>query len=129
MQSRSPNVLLVDDDQGIVNSLVPLLRNGGFTVHKFTDPLAALEHFADKPESFNLLIADARMPGMSGIELIQKAKRLCPKLKAVLVSAFEINHISTEKLKGSEIGIDHIAIKPQSPSELVEIARRLSISD
>jgi DNA-binding NtrC family response regulator len=121
----SPSVLIVDDESDIVNTLVPHLQASGFIVYPFTDPRLALEHFEKSPDKFKLLISDSRMPGMSGMELIQNAKKLCPKLKAIMITAFDINPITLKKLK-EKIGVDHIANKPISPRELAEIAQRLT---
>jgi len=69
MTARPARLILVDDDELLREVLAGNLTQAGFDVTLFSDPLAALEsipgHDAD------LLILDWKMPGMSGLELLQ----------------------------------------------------------
>ena len=70
MQQPAPTVFVVDDDEGVRNSLRFLLKSVGVA----TRTLASAKEFLDtyKPNQAGCLLLDVRMPGMSGIELQQQ---------------------------------------------------------
>lgn len=70
----SRRILLIDDDQLVLQTLAALLSSRGYTVEKARNGFEAL----DKIQSleFHLVISDIRMPGMDGIELIQKIREI-----------------------------------------------------
>jgi DNA-binding NtrC family response regulator len=79
-------LLLVEDKDSFRKLLLQALEGSGFAVAAVGDPreaLAALDR-----ESFQMLVTDLRLPGFSGLELIQRAKRLQPSLRVLLMSAF-----------------------------------------
>jgi DNA-binding NtrC family response regulator len=61
---RAMRVLLVDDDSEIVHSFLTALQIMGHEVKGFSSPKAALEHFANHPRSFDLVITDFTMSEM-----------------------------------------------------------------
>lgn len=70
MQQQTPTVFVVDDDEGVRNSLRFLLKSVGLQ----TRTLASAAEFLDtyKPSQPGCLVLDVRMPGMSGLELQQQ---------------------------------------------------------
>ena len=58
---------------------------------RITDPLQALEFFKHNSGTITLVLLDIRMLQMNGYELVTKIKELQPKVKVILMSAFEIN--------------------------------------
>ena len=67
MIEAQPIVYLLDDEESIVVSLGRMLRSSGFCIRGFTTAAEFLE--AHDPEISGCLVADVRMPGMSGLEL------------------------------------------------------------
>ncbi|HYL00977.1 MAG TPA: response regulator transcription factor [Steroidobacteraceae bacterium] len=67
MHQQAPTVFVVDDDEGVRNSLRFLLKSVGLT----TQTLSSASEFLDtyKPSQPGCLVLDVRMPGMSGLEL------------------------------------------------------------
>ncbi len=79
-------LLLVEDKDSFRKMLLQALEGSGFDVEGCGDPkdaLSALERGA-----FHVLVTDLRLPSFSGLELIQRAKRLQPNLRVLLMSAF-----------------------------------------
>jgi len=70
MHQQAPTVFVVDDDEGVRNSLRFLLKSVGLQ----TQTLASASEFLDsyKPSQPGCLVLDVRMPGMSGLELQQQ---------------------------------------------------------
>jgi two-component system catabolic regulation response regulator CreB/two-component system response regulator ChvI len=63
----------VDDEPDITLTLGKGLEQGGYDVDTFNDPLVALSNF--KPDTYQLLILDIKMPDMTGFKLYRKIKR------------------------------------------------------
>ena len=115
-------VLVVDDDFDIANTIKLGLQRYGFRAYEFTDPVQALEYFHEKMEGINLVLSDIRMPQMNGYELVTKFKTLKPKIKIILMSAFEIREGELSRVLPS-IKIDGLISKPISLKNLVEIIK------
>jgi DNA-binding NtrC family response regulator len=90
-------ILIVDDQEMMRDSLAATLAREGHEVVACTDgPLAVTRLGAAK---FDLMITDLKMPKMTGIELLQEAKRLRPELPVVLMTAFATVNTAVEAMK------------------------------
>ena len=122
------SILVIDDEFDIVNPIKRSLQRQGFNAYGFTDPLLALEHFKNNSNSIDLILCDIRMPQMNGYELVRKIKTLQPKVRVILMSAFEINDLEFSKVFPS-IKIDGFISKPVSLKSLTNrIKNRLDNS-
>lgn len=79
-------VLLVDDEESILNSLRRLLRGQPYDVVLATSGAQALEIMATRP--IDLVISDARMPGMDGATLLAEVHRLYPATGRILLTGY-----------------------------------------
>ena len=112
-------IMVVDDTEDILSTFSSLLTREGYSVHAFSNPEVALEHFRYSPQEFSLVLSDVRMPGMNGFQLARKVKELNPKVKVLLTSAFEINMSEFEKVLPSS-PVDGFLDKPVSMKKLSE---------
>ena len=108
---KNNGILIVDDQRDIADLVKMLLEREGYNAHAFYDPFMALDHFRENFENFVLVIADVRMPGISGIELVSKIKEIEQETIAILISAFERDTIENEA-KRCNIEIAEIFQKP-----------------
>jgi DNA-binding NtrC family response regulator len=98
-----------------VDSIKIWLERYNFAACGFTDPLQALEFFKHNSGTITLVLSDIRMPQMNGYELVTKIKELQPKVKVILMSAFEINDKEFSRMLPSvEIGIISTRINERS---------------
>ena len=90
MSTNKRIVSIVDDDVYIAQLFHEALSENinGISVFSFTDPIMAFEHFLKNKENFALVISDLRMPGLNGLELLKKVKDLNPKVRTILMSAY-----------------------------------------
>lgn len=87
MQSARTQVLVVDDEHLVLETIADLVESLGFETRAESDPHAALDILANDP-GIALLITDVRMPCMTGVELAERAQTLRPDLKIVLASGY-----------------------------------------
>ena len=80
------DLLLVEDKDSFRRLLSQALEDTVWKVRAVADPQEALRALEAQP--FHVLVTDLRLPGMSGLELIRRARRLNPRLRVVLMSAF-----------------------------------------
>jgi DNA-binding response OmpR family regulator len=80
-----PRIMVVDDEADITLQLSVVLEENGFKVDPFNDALLALENF--KPDLYDLLILDIKMPKMNGFELYNQIKKIDTKVKTMFLTA------------------------------------------
>jgi two-component system, OmpR family, response regulator ChvI len=85
IRNSAPRIMVVDDEDDIILELRVVLEDNGFKVDSFNDPLLALENF--KPDSYDLLILDIKMPKMNGFELYKQIKKMDDKVKTMFLTA------------------------------------------
>ena len=119
------SILVVDDEQDIVNLIKQSLKLDRFQVHTFTGALSALGYFNLNLKDDHIVISDIRMPGMNGYELVKQVKKLNPKVKTVLMSAFEIHDKEFHNLL-PDIKVDAFLQKPFHIQQLNEVIEKIS---
>ena len=103
-------VLLVDDEPKVIDTLLYALRNRPYHLRSASSSKEALAKFAD--EAADILVTDIRMPGMNGLELINKVLAKYPDVQVVVVSAYGEIDIVIEAMK---IGALDFLQKPVAP--------------
>ena len=76
-------ILIVDDEEDITLSFSLALEDSGlFEVDTYNDPLVALSNY--RPNSYDLLLLDIRMPVMNGLELYSQINKIDNRVKVCL---------------------------------------------
>jgi DNA-binding response OmpR family regulator len=88
--------LLVDDEHDITLTFSIALKDNGFVVDAFNDPLLALSSF--KQGLYALALIDIKMPKMNGYDLYREIRKLDDKVKVCFMTAFDIQK---DKLKAA----------------------------
>jgi DNA-binding NtrC family response regulator len=118
---RKLRILVVDDDEPVLKSCARALAEirGAEVVQQ------ELGHRAAellRKESFDLLISDIRMPGMSGLDLLEIAHHQDPSLPVILITGFPTH----EALKGCHsLGAAACLMKPIRPEELLATVQKV----
>ena len=107
------NILVVDDDKEIVESIEIYLRNEGYKVFKAYDWLEALDILTN--EEIHLILMDIMMPKLDGIKATIKIRQE-KNIPIILVSA---KGEDTDKILGLNIGADDYITKPFNLLELI----------
>jgi len=110
-------ILVVDDNTGVLEEAVDLLKNLGYSVVSATNGVEALEAL-ERNRDVDLLFTDVVMPGaLAGRDLAQKAMLLCPGLKVLFASGYFEGALVT---KGElETNVEFLA-KPYRMRELAQ---------
>jgi len=107
-------ILVVDDEKAARKSLADILRLEGYDVDAVDDGSKALELLG--VQSFDLLLLDIRMPGVDGVEVMQKAIEISPDTQIILLTAHGSMESAIEALR---YGAHDYLIKPSSPQEIL----------
>jgi FixJ family two-component response regulator len=86
MTIGNQHIFFVDDEPAVCRSVSQTLQRSGYEVSCFADADHCLEQL--RMQSCDLLITDVRMPGMDGIELVRKAKRIVPWLPVLVITGY-----------------------------------------
>jgi two-component system nitrogen regulation response regulator GlnG len=116
-------IWIVDDDQSIRFVLEKALLRENLATRSFTnirDVLAALEN-AGGSDGPQILVSDIRMPGGSGLELLEKVKRAHPALPVIIMTAFSDLDSAVSAFQG---GAFEYLPKPFDLPKAVELIRR-----
>lgn len=110
--------MIVDDEPDITLTLGKGLEQGGYDVHVFNDPLVALSNF--KPDTYDLLLLDIKMPNMTGFELYRKLKEIDSKVKVCFITAFETYY---EKFRQEFFPLEEIKGFIRKPIQIQDLIR------
>ena len=101
-QAPSPRpILVVDDEEIVLTALRIALTHEGYQVVTTSDPARALEEL--QRQDFSVIIADQSMPGMTGLELLARARQLQPFATRILITAVLSLDIVIEAINQGEI--------------------------
>jgi len=115
-------VLVVDDEPSVVQLCRRLLEKASFSVIPVTSPSQALAILARQP--VDLLLADIRMPGLDGFQLLQLARNHQPDLAAVIMTGFGTVEMAISALRR---GADGLILKPFDNLELVQTVENVLV--
>lgn len=111
------NILVVDDDREIVESICIFLSAEGYKAFKAYDGMEALEALSEN--EVHLMILDIMMPKLDGIKTLMKLRE-SRNIPVILLSA---KSEDTDKILGLTAGADDYVTKPFNPSELMARVR------
>ncbi len=118
LSSMPLHIVVVDDEPEIVSLVSETLEMDDFIVTSFTCPMQALNSLGDL--EFNVIISDAHMPGMTGMEFLAKTKESIERPFFFFLCTGDMS-IDTEKFES--LGGTKIISKPFSIIELGETIR------
>ncbi len=113
------NILVADDEAPLRHLLDRLLQAHGYKVYTAADGLEALRIGREHLDGLDLVIADIRMPGLEGTEVVRLLKESRPALKILLISGYT---------EGRAL-VEPFLQKPFAPSALIaKVCELLEIS-
>jgi DNA-binding NtrC family response regulator len=114
-----PSILIVEDEPKMRRLLELNLAEEGYTVFLAADAEAGLKSLSQEP--VDLVLTDLRLPGMSGLELLQEIKRTNALIPVVVMTAYGTVETAVDAMKA---GASDYVLKPFSLEEIKLIVRK-----
>jgi DNA-binding response OmpR family regulator len=102
-----PRILVADDEASIRELLGKTLALAEYHVDSVADGRSALERL--RLDHYDLLIADLRMPGVDGLQLIREARRFSVTLKVIIITGYSSESAAIEAVN---LGVNGYLTKP-----------------
>ena len=115
-------VLIIDDDVKVCEYLQELLTPDGCEVVAINDPQAGLEKLKAQ-ETFHILILDLKMPGINGLELLEKIRKVDKDIAAIILTAYPSLESATDAIN---LDVSAYMQKPFSGDEMRETIARVA---
>ena len=119
--TQRPRILVVDDESSIRDLLAKTLALAEYDVDTAPDGRSALERLRLYP--YDLLIADLKMPGIDGLNVIREAKRLKADLPVIIITGYSTE---TAAIEAVNLGVSGYLTKPfRVPQVLAAAAKAI----
>lgn len=115
-----PNILWVDDEIDMLKGHLLFLEGKGYAFDTCNNGIDALELVVERP--FDAVFLDENMPGLSGLETLEKMKAIRPEMPIVMITKSEEEQIM-EMAIGSKI--EDYLIKPVNPNQVLMSLKRI----
>ena len=115
-------LLLVDDEESITKSLQRTFRKEGYKIHTASSGQEGLDRLKEVGKPFSLIISDQRMPGMSGAEFLEKAKKIFPNAMRILLTGYSDMDAIVDAVNKGEI--HRYLTKPWNDDDLIGQVRQ-----
>jgi DNA-binding NtrC family response regulator len=112
------DILIVDDDPGILSTLREILELNGFTVETSADAADAIDKIKKTP--FLIALLDIKLPDMEGTRLLMEIRKIRPAIKCIMVTGFASLDNAVQSLNSGAAGY---VMKPVNPGDLVNTIR------
>jgi thioredoxin reductase (NADPH) len=118
---RRPAIVAVDDEPAVLAAVSRDLRRGFGERYRVmragsgAEGLELLKQVRARGEQVALLVADQRMPGLSGTDYLVQARELVPEAKRVLLTAYADTEAAIQAI--NEVALDYYLLKPWDPPE------------
>jgi len=113
---NTPKILLIDDDRNFLDTVAELLRRTGYDVMTAEGGGRGLELLGSEASSIALVLLDMRMPGMDGLEVLERIVRFHPSIPVIMLTGENSIDLVVRAMKA---GATNYIYKGSSPYELL----------
>jgi thioredoxin reductase (NADPH) len=120
-RQRRPAIVAVDDEPAVLAAVARDLRRGFGERYRILrsgsgdEALELLKELRKRGDQIALLVADQRMPGLSGTEYLVEARKIVPEAKRVLLTAYADTEAAISAI--NDVDLDYYLLKPWDPPE------------
>lgn len=118
MNNSDIKILIVDDEQIVRDSLTHWFEEDGYQVSSASDAFDVLKDL--RPNKYDIMLVDIKMPNMSGLELLEKVKEIDPDCIVIIITAYASVPSAVQALKNG--AFDYVT-KPIDPDELSHLIK------
>jgi len=116
---KKADLVVIDDEFPVLYTIQAILENDHPGLVTFQNPLEGLEHISRA--GCRVLLTDLKMPGLDGLEVLQRALRVDPDIQVIMLTAHGSEKIAVEALKRNAY---HYITKPFDHEELKLVVRK-----
>jgi len=116
------NILYLDDDDTLVFLVRRLLERRGYKVTGISDQQQAIDAVRAAPGSFDLLMTDYNMPGMSGVDVARAVLAIRPDLPVAVASGYISDELQAQ---AEAAGVTEVVFKTDAVEAFCEVVARL----
>jgi len=102
ISSAYKQIMIVDDEPDILRLFRDYLEMKGLIVRTFDNPAEALSEVKVNHSCYGIIVSDIRMPQMSGIELVERVRKIDKRIKVIFMTAFDLENDKVKEVKNSE---------------------------
>ena len=117
------HIFYLDDDEALVELVTRLLERSGYLVSSYINQREALAELRADPASFDLVVTDYNMPGMSGLDVAREVKAIRADLPVVVASGFIDEALQSQ---AAAAGVQEVIFKATAVEELSIVIARLA---
>ena len=114
------NILLIDDDQKIINSLKRILNKNEYTIYATTEAEKALKIMSKY--KIDIIICDYNMPYLTGIEVLKQSKKILPNAIRMLITGESDIDVTISAI--NDVGIFYYISKPWVNKDVIDAVER-----
>jgi len=114
------NILVVDDDLGMVETIFDILSDIGYKVAVANDGYKAIDMISIN--DYDMVLLDIKMPGINGVEVLKKIKDIKPSLKVIMMTAYTKDDLVKESFK---YGAYIVIYKPLNIDRLLYLIKKI----
>ncbi|MBI5656997.1 MAG: sigma-54-dependent Fis family transcriptional regulator [Geobacter sp.] len=112
--SAKKRIMVIDNEEGLCRMMEAVLLDNGYDVKGYTRSFDAVEEFV--PGEWDMVVSDIKMPGMDGLEVLQRLKGKDPSIPVIMITAYATVEMSIQALRK---GAYDMLTKPFEPEELL----------
>lgn len=120
---KKKKILIVDDDKDLCNLISDIMEDDGYSVKKVYEGSSALNEILSS--NYDVMIIDNKLSGISGINVIERAKYLNPDIRTIMISAY--GNTNT-KLRARDLGVYDFLDKPFDIKKLISLVGELAFN-
>ncbi len=113
--SKKTNVLVVDDQIGMLETFTDILEDRGFSVATAEDGFQAIRKV--KEQQFDIIFMDIKMPGINGVQTFREIKKINPKASVIMMTAYSVEDLVKEAI---EEGAYTVIYKPFDMDKVIQ---------
>lgn len=117
---KEVNILVVDDQIGMLETFTDILEDSGFNVATAEDGFTAIRKAKEQP--FDLIFMDIRMPGINGVQTFREIKRINPQIAVIMMTAYSVEDLIQEAI---DEGVYTVIYKPFDMAKVIQTIERV----
>jgi signal transduction histidine kinase len=119
------NIVVVDDEKHICDTVNSILRVAGYNVKTFTEYKPALDYILSCNKEIDIVITDYKLADLTGVDLLENVRNIYPEISVVIMTGYDEKGIVVESLKS---GAEDFLDKPFKPAQIRDTVQKIILN-